>query len=82
MQTEATGIVETDDSETLAYRPKQAAQVTGISRTEIYAALKAKHLTAHKRKGATLILRSDLLAWLSSLPKYGEAPSRRVGSAG
>ena len=47
-----------------------AVKATGMSRTSIYEALKRGDLSARKAGRRTLILFSDLQAYLASLPAY------------
>jgi hypothetical protein len=46
-------------------------EVSGISRTAIYAALKRRDLTAFKAGRRTLILNTELESYLAGLPAYG-----------
>ena len=45
----------------LAYRPKDAAAVLGVSRAQIYRMIAAGTVTAHKLGGATLIRHEELV---------------------
>ena len=45
-----------------------AVLMTGIGRTSLYAAIKAGKLVARKCGKRTIILQSDLINWLNSLP--------------
>jgi excisionase family DNA binding protein len=47
---------------------KETCAVTGLGRTKLYEAISNRHLIARKYGKRTLILKSDLLAFLSSLP--------------
>lgn len=51
----------------LAYRIDEAVNATGVSRTQIYAELRAKRLSAVKYGTRTLILREELERFLKSL---------------
>ncbi|NBU85176.1 MAG: DNA-binding protein [Sphingomonadaceae bacterium] len=52
----------------------EAVRLTGWSRSAIYEALKRQELAARKAGRRTLILYSDLQAFIASLPNYqGEA---------
>jgi excisionase family DNA binding protein len=46
----------------------EAVSITGIGRTTLYAAIKAGKLVARKCGKRTIILQSDLINWLNSLP--------------
>jgi excisionase family DNA binding protein len=58
------------DSETLAYRPREAARILGCSRSRIYELLAAGEIRGHKLGANTLIPRTELEAFLSSLPEW------------
>jgi excisionase family DNA binding protein len=49
-----------------------AVQVSGISRSRLYEALREKKLRAIKAGRRTLIPVAELEAYLASLPSYGE----------
>lgn len=51
--------------EVVAYRVKEALAYAGIGRTKLYAAIGAGKLPAYSRDGVTLILRDDLVAYVS-----------------
>jgi excisionase family DNA binding protein len=51
-----------------AYTIEQAAEASSISRPILYDEINAGRLRARKRGRSTLILRSDLLAFLEALP--------------
>ena len=55
----------------LAYPPSEAGKAIGRTRTRIFQAIKNKELTARKDGKATLIERSELARWLSTLPTVG-----------
>jgi hypothetical protein len=52
----------------VAYDLATAVAVSGIGRTRLYAYIKAKQLKARKAGRRTVILASDLQAFLDSLP--------------
>jgi excisionase family DNA binding protein len=52
---------------------RQAVKTTGISRTRIYAALRAGDLSARKIGKRTLIAYADLESFLARLPKWSGA---------
>jgi excisionase family DNA binding protein len=51
-----------------AHRIEEAAKVSGVGRTLIFEAIKNGALRARKAGRRTLILQTDLEAWLHSLP--------------
>jgi excisionase family DNA binding protein len=55
--------------ERLAYSVSDAAACLGLSRAHLYRVIAAGRLQPRKEGKRTLILRSDLLAFLASLPK-------------
>lgn len=54
----------------IALHVNEAAKVGGVSRSELYKAMKAGDLRAKKHGRRTIILRTDLAAYLSALPDY------------
>ena len=48
----------------------EAVKASGISRTALYDALKRQDISARKAGRRTLIMFSDLQAYLASLPAY------------
>lgn len=54
----------------LAVSIEEAQKISGLGRTKIYELLNAGVLPARKSGKRTLILRTDLDAFLSSLPSY------------
>ena len=56
--------------ERVAYSPPDAGKAAGVGKDSIYTAIKRRDLVARKHGKRTLILRSDLLVWLASLPLY------------
>jgi excisionase family DNA binding protein len=61
--------------EPIALTIGEAVAVSRTSRTAIYAALKRGELQARKRGKRTLILASDLRAWLENLPRLETRPA-------
>lgn len=56
-------------TETLAYRVSEVARLIGVGRSKVFELIKAGDLPARKLGGATVILRSDLIAFLDSTPR-------------
>ena len=54
----------------------EASHVAGIGRTKLYEAIGAGELEARKYGKRTLILRDDLLRFLTSLPTVGTEATR------
>jgi predicted DNA-binding transcriptional regulator AlpA len=59
-----------------------AVSMTGIGRTSLYAAIKAGKLVARKCGKRTIILQSDLINWLNSLPASVEPSDSGDGHKG
>ena len=57
----------------LAHSVDESCAIAGVGRSYLYAAIAAGDLTARKAGRRTLILRSDLKAWLAGLPTATEA---------
>jgi len=56
----------------IAIRPKEAAQITGICRSNLFRAIRAGELPARKYGRCTLILVHDLWTWLERLPEMAD----------
>jgi excisionase family DNA binding protein len=52
----------------IAYRPRDAALVLGVSRSRLYELIAAGEITARKCGAATLIPRSELERFINELP--------------
>lgn len=63
----------THEDTALAYSIPSAVQLTELSRSEIYAAMKRGDLKAKKHGRRTVILASDLESYLANLPDYQAA---------
>ena len=57
----------------LAHSIDESCAIAGVGRTYIYNAIASGDLTARKAGRRTLILRSELEAWLAGLPTATEA---------
>jgi hypothetical protein len=57
----------------LAYPIESAPAVTGIPRTKIFEAVRAKQLTVRKIGRSTIIEHDELMRFLKSLPSKGRA---------
>jgi excisionase family DNA binding protein len=47
----------------------EASAISGIGRTKLYEAIAERRLTARKCGSRTIVLRTDLLRYLTSLPE-------------
>jgi hypothetical protein len=75
--TQATGlgrIIPDITIQPIGLRPSQAAAATGLTRTRIFAAIKAKELTAHKDGRATIITPDELRRFVGNFPTIGRNP--------
>jgi hypothetical protein len=61
-------ILKMDETSSIALSVLKASVLSGIGRTTLYAAIKSGALLARKCGKRTIILRSDLITWLNSLP--------------
>jgi excisionase family DNA binding protein len=64
----------------LAHTVANAVQVSGVSRSSLYEAIKAGDLPVRKAGRRTLILHADLAAWLQTLP-VGRSAERSRSAA-
>ena len=55
------------DPEKVAYRAKELAAATGLSKSTIYRLLESGELPSFKFRGMRMVLRSDLDAWLARI---------------
>jgi excisionase family DNA binding protein len=62
--------------EKLAFTIAEASEAIGIGRCALYEAVSARELPAKKRGTTTLILATDLQAWLASLPAWEPSHGR------
>lgn len=60
----------------LAFRIEEAADLSGIGRTTLYAAIKSGDLTAHKCGRRTIVLFDDLRRYLNRLPTVARNQKR------
>jgi excisionase family DNA binding protein len=60
--------------EPIAFNISEACAAARASRTTVYEAIKAGQLRALKRGRRTIVLASDLRAWLESLPRLEPRP--------
>lgn len=64
----------------IAIRPKQAAQLAGICRSNLFRAIRDGQLPARKYGRCTLILVQDLWAWLERLPGIAAGRNHQAGA--
>jgi excisionase family DNA binding protein len=57
--------------ETIILTINEACNYSRTGRTALYAAIKSGQLAARKRGRRTMILMSDLRAWVEAFPKIG-----------
>ena len=77
------GVRTTEPLTPLAYRPKDAATMLGISKSMIYQLIADGHLPARKVGATTVIRYSDLEALLEAAPfSAATEAARRAGSGG
>lgn len=60
--------------EELMYSVVRSAELSGLGRTKIFEAMRSGELVAVKVGRRTLIRRSDLVAWIESLPARSVDP--------
>lgn len=57
------------EDQVFAYMLPDACRAARASRSSLYRAIRAGELVARKRGRRTVILRDDLVSWLSGLPR-------------
>jgi len=63
-------------NEPLAYAIERIPDIAGVSRTRIFAAIRAKEITARKAGRSTIVETNELARWLRSLPTRGRDPDQ------
>jgi excisionase family DNA binding protein len=63
----------------IAYTIAEACDASRAGRTTLYKAIRSGKLRALKHGRRTIILRSDLLHWLESMPPVAPTDNRRKG---
>ena len=71
-----------ENYQAIALSIKGASKMSGIGRTSLYAAIKSGALVARKCGKRTIILQSDLITWLNSLPASVEPLDSSDGHKG
>jgi hypothetical protein len=66
-----------NDNQKLAYSIDNVKKLTGIGRSLVFEEIKAGHLLVRKIGRRTIVLHTDLSAWLSSLPDKRSGDSRQ-----
>jgi hypothetical protein len=61
--------------EVIAYPVDDVPSIAGVTRTQVFEAIRAKELMARKRGRRTLIEASELRRWVSTFPIRGRTPS-------
>ena len=61
--------------EVIAYPIDYVPSIAGVTRTQVFEAIRAKELMARKRGRRTLIEASELRRWVSTFPIRGRIPS-------
>jgi hypothetical protein len=61
--------------EVIAYPIDDVPSIAGVTRTQVFEAIRAKELMARKRGRRTLIEASELRRWVSTFPIRGRTPS-------
>lgn len=61
-------------AEIIAYPIETVPTVAGVTRTQVFQAIRDKELTARKRGRRTIIEISELRRWISTFPTKGRSP--------
>jgi hypothetical protein len=65
---------EAQPSEIIAYPIDAVPAVAGVTRTQVFQAIRDKELTARKRGRRTIIEISELRRWIGTFPTKGRCP--------
>lgn len=60
--------------EVIAYPIETVPAISGVTRTQVFQAIRDRELTARKRGRRTIIEISELRRWISTFPTKGRAP--------
>jgi hypothetical protein len=60
--------------EVIAYPIEMVPAVAGVTRTQVFAAIRANELTARKKGRRTIIEVAEVKRWLSTFPTKGRSP--------
>jgi excisionase family DNA binding protein len=52
----------------LAYRPKEAARLLGVSPATFWRRVADKEIKTHRKHGVTLVTAEELVRWISETP--------------
>jgi hypothetical protein len=69
------------ESRVIAYPVDDVPSVAGVTRTQVFEAIRARELTARKRGRRTLIEADELRRWISTFPTRGRSPDKLAASA-
>ena len=59
----------------IAYAVDAVPGIAGVTRTQVFDAIRAKELTARKRGRRTIIEAGELRRWISTFPTRGRQPT-------
>jgi hypothetical protein len=62
----------------LSYPIESVPEITGIPRTKIFEAVRAKNLTARKIGRSTIIERAEIERFIKTLPTKGRVPEAKA----
>lgn len=69
------------DSTVIAYAIEAVPAVAGVTRTQVFEAIRAKELTARKCGRRTLVEANELQRWISTFPTRGRTPDAAGATA-
>lgn len=65
----------------IAYPVDAVPAVAGVTRTQVFEAIRAKELTARKKGRRTIIEDSEVRRWVSTFPTRGREPEMAASAA-